>query len=80
MHTNATVSLTNNNQTATLTLNGKTLIATLLLPSEGTFGTEAAEAASTDPVPVSPNQPNPGVTVLTVDVAAGTNTISVLFK
>lgn len=84
MHTNATVTLSNNDKTATLKFGGKTLIATLLLPSTGSFGTAAAERLRTDPrTPTgaaNADQPNDGVTVLTIDVAAGASTISVLFK
>ncbi|BGP47560.1 hypothetical protein JCM10450v2_003423 [Rhodotorula kratochvilovae] len=89
MHTNATVTLSNSDRTATLKLGSETLIATLRSPSGATFGTEAAERAASDPtttsyngatVSMSPDQPNPGVTVLTIDVAAGANTIEVLFN
>lgn len=89
MHTNATVTLSNSDRTATLKLGDDELVATLRSPSGATFGTEAAERESSDPttteydgstVTMSADQPNPGVTVLTVDVAAGTNTIEVLFN
>ncbi|GAA5829964.1 hypothetical protein JCM11251_007950 [Rhodosporidiobolus azoricus] len=87
MHTNATVSLSNNDRTATLELGGKTLIAELTgaTDSEATFGTEDAVRDSSQPTQsagttMSPDQPNPGVTVLTVNVAAGTRTIEVLFN
>lgn len=84
MQTNATIVMSNNNQTATLTLNDETLIAQLRQPSTGAFFTQAAVAASTDHALASgsenENQPNPGVTVLTIACEAGTNTIEVLFK
>lgn len=58
------------------------MIATILSPTAGTFGTEDAVRASSDPATPasSPDQENPGVTVLTIDIAAGTNTVAVLFK
>lgn len=89
MHTNATVALSNSDRTATLTIGDETLVATLRSPSGATFGTEDAQRLSSDPtttqfdgatVTMSEDQPNPGVTVLTIDVAAGTNTIEVLFN
>ncbi|ORY74548.1 chondroitin AC/alginate lyase [Leucosporidium creatinivorum] len=84
MQTNATITMSNNNQTATLTLNDEILIASLRQPSNGAFFTQAAVAASTDHALASgsenENQPNPGVTVLTVACEAGTNTIEVLFN
>ncbi|GAA6008345.1 uncharacterized protein JCM10292_005541 [Rhodotorula paludigena] len=89
MHTNATVTLSDSDRTATLELNGKTLIATLRSPSGGTFGTADAVRDPSDPtttqyngntVTMSEDQPNPGVTVLTIDVAEGTNVIEVLFN
>ncbi|GAA6057364.1 hypothetical protein JCM3770_005727 [Rhodotorula araucariae] len=89
MHTNATVTLSDSDRTATLKLGSETLVATLRAPAGATFGTQAAERAASDPtttnyqgaeVTMSADQPNPGVTVLTVDVAAGANTIEVLFN
>lgn len=82
MHTNATVTLSNNDRTATLALGGQTLIATLQQPTDATFGTADAVRLSTDPALPSGqvDQPNEGVTVLTIDIAAGSNTIAVLFK
>ncbi|BGP31527.1 hypothetical protein JCM10296v2_003297 [Rhodotorula toruloides] len=89
MNTNATVALSNNNQQATLTLGGQTLIMQLRSPSGAQFGTAQPERQSSDPtttnyggssVQMSPDQPNPGVTVVTVDVAAGNNVIEVLFN
>ncbi|KPV72288.1 uncharacterized protein RHOBADRAFT_56100 [Rhodotorula graminis WP1] len=89
MHTNATVALSNSDRTATLTIGDETLVATLRSPSGATFGTEDAQRMPSDPtttmydgatVTMSEDQPNPGVTVLTIDVAAGTNTIEVLFN
>ncbi|GAA5916634.1 hypothetical protein JCM6882_001563, partial [Rhodosporidiobolus microsporus] len=87
MHTNATVTLSNNDRTATLELGGKTLIAELTdaADAEATFATEepvrpSSEATSSDGYTMSDDQPNPGVTVLAVNVSAGTRVIEVLFN
>lgn len=93
MHTNATIALSSNKRTATLKLNGETLIATLRSPAASTFTTLAPKAYSTDVKPPSPDLPNPGVTVLAVNSngacyagwielrsAVGTSTIEVLFE
>lgn len=81
MHSNATIETQGN--TATLTLNGKTLIATILQPSGATFGTQVNPTRlSSDPALPSGqvDQPNDGVTLLTIDQPAGQTTITVLFK
>jgi hypothetical protein len=84
MQTNATVTLSNGDKTATLTLNGETLVAEIQATSAGTFSTQLAVASSLDPVlpltGLSANQPNPGVTVLTIALGAGQQLIQVLFK
>lgn len=83
MHTNATVTLSNNDRTATLALGGQTLIATLQQPAGATFATtENPVRLPSDPALPSGqvDQPNDGITLITIDVAAGTNTIAVLFK
>lgn len=84
MHTNATIALSNNGKTATLTLGGKTLIAQLLSPSGASFGTAQPVRLASDIAlptdPASQDQPNPGTTVLTVTLGAGQQTIEVLFK
>lgn len=81
MHTNATVALDSAGTTATLTLDGEELHAILLSPPAG------ARFTTLDPVrpagmaePLVPDQANPGVTVLAVDLAAGTHTLQVLFN
>ncbi|GAA5882738.1 hypothetical protein JCM16303_006570 [Sporobolomyces ruberrimus] len=83
-HSNATVSVSSDGKTATLTMNGKTLLAELRSPSDAVFGTAAAERTSSLPALQggSVDQPNPGVTVLTIDIPAPTNgaTIEVLFN
>ncbi|SDA02566.1 BZ3500_MvSof-1268-A1-R1_Chr7-2g09497 [Microbotryum saponariae] len=87
MQTNATVSITSNGTTATLTLGGQTMIANLRQPSNGTFTTVEAVRLSGEDSPSlasgnvdTPNGPIPGVTVLTVSLRAGTRTIEVLFN
>jgi len=78
-HTNATVSIGNNGQTATLTIDTKTLKVDLLnAPSGAQFTTMDAVRLSTDPTPPAPDQPNPGVTVLTISLPAGQYTLEVL--
>lgn len=90
MHTNATVTLSDNNQSAKLELGGETLIATLRSPSGASFTTqEPAQRLPSDPTTtfnqgrewtMSPDQPNPGVTVLMIDLDAGNQVIEVLFN
>ncbi|KAM0789095.1 hypothetical protein ACM66B_003152 [Microbotryomycetes sp. NB124-2] len=82
MHTNATVSLSSDNQVATLNLGGQTMVATLRQPSNAQFSTAEPVRSSSDPALPSGqvDQPNPGVTVLVVQVDAGTNVIEVLFN
>jgi hypothetical protein len=84
MHTNATVAISNAGKTATLSLNGKTLVAQLQSPATASFSTSPAVRLASDPVlpndAASQDQPNPGVTVLTITLGAGQQTIQVLFK
>ncbi|GJJ09899.1 hypothetical protein Clacol_004123 [Clathrus columnatus] len=80
MHTNATVSIDSSGTTATLSLGGQKMTVQILNASQGTvFGTSAAVRLPTDPPPPVPDQPNPGVTVLTIDFPAGVTTLEVLF-
>lgn len=70
-HTNATVSIGNNGLTATLTIDTRTLHVDLLnAPSGAQFSTMDAVRLSTDPATPSgsPDQPNPGVTVLVISL------------
>lgn len=82
MHTNASVAI--NGATATLSLNGKTLQASILSPTSVSFGTaQPTRLASDPPLPTGPedaDQENKGVTVLTISVPAGTTSIQVLFN
>lgn len=84
MHTNATIVLSNNGKTATMSLGGQTLIATLQSPSTASFAVGQPVRLATDPAlptnAASQDQPNPGVSVLTITLGAGQQTISVLFN
>jgi len=86
MHTNATVNINSDGTTATLTLNKKTLLVELSSATgNAKFGTEEAVRLQSDPGldtsnPLDVDQPNPGVTVLTINVAAGTETLYVTFS
>jgi hypothetical protein len=85
MHTNATVELAGASATLTMPITGNKMIATILNPPNGiVFGTAQPVRYDTDP-PLPPgeinqDQPNPGVTVLTIDIPTGTNSIQVLFN
>ncbi|WVR05880.1 hypothetical protein IAU60_002906 [Kwoniella sp. DSM 27419] len=88
MHTNATVSIdSSSSNTATLTLGDDTLIAKIVQgPSGAAFSTAQPVRESSDPAVPSGNdaenddQPNPGVTVLTIDVNdGGSFSLQVLF-
>jgi hypothetical protein len=80
-HTNATVAVASNGTSATLTLGGQTLIASIVNGFDGavfTTTTPPTRAAADPPVPTGPNfstedgdQPNDGVTVLIVDNTNG---------
>lgn len=80
MHTNATVVA--DGTTATLTLDGKTMTVSILnAPAGATFSTTDAIRFDSDPTPPIPDQENPGVTVLIIDLPnAGTYSLQVLFN
>lgn len=83
MHTNATVTIDSSGTNATLALDGQTLTVQILnAPSGATFATMAAVRLPSDPpTPAgSPDQPNPGVTVLTISLPAGQYDLQVLFN
>ena len=81
MHTNATVSVSSDGTKATLTIDGDEMIVSILSPSSGaTFTTSAAVRFDTDPIPPEADQPNPGVTVLIIEMDAGTTNLQVLFS
>jgi len=86
MHTNATVD-TSAGTSATLKLDGQTMVVSLLNPPAGaTFSTSQAVRFPNDPtIPGVPDdqidQPNPDVTVLIIDLPnAGTYNLQVLFN
>jgi hypothetical protein len=71
MHTNATVSP--NGASATLTLDGQTMQVSILSPTSGVkFETLDAKRFDTDVTPPEADQENPGVTVLIINLPAGT--------
>lgn len=81
MHTNATVAT--NGASATLTLDGNTMQVQILDPPSGVvFGTAQPVRYSDDPaLPAGEtDQPNPGVTVLTIELPAGSYNLQVLFN
>lgn len=81
MHTNATVSI--DGDQITLTLDGQTMIMQVLnAPSGINISTSAATRLSTDPAlpEDQTDQANPGVTVVTMDLPAGSYTLEVLFN
>lgn len=81
MHTNATVAIDSSGTSATLTLDGQTMIVQILnAPSGAVFSQSAAVRFPTDPTPPVPDQPNPTVTVLIIDLPAGSYTLEVLFN
>lgn len=84
MHTNATITMSDSNRTATLELGGETMIVKLLSPATAAFGTALPVRLATDPAlptdTASQDQPNPGCTVLTIDIPTGQQTVQVLFK
>lgn len=81
-HTNATVALSSDGRTATLTLAGQTMQAQLLSPAGAKFGTAQPVRLSTDPALPSggTDDPNPGVTVLTIDLGTTDSNVQVVFN
>jgi hypothetical protein len=83
MHTNATVSVDSGGQSATLTIGDQTLKMSILnAPSGAQITTGPAVRYPSDPpTPAdSPDQPNPGVTVVSIILPAGTYNLQVLFN
>lgn len=81
MHTNASIAL--DGSTATLERDGKTLKATILSPAGATFGKEDAKRADNSPIPAppSPDQENPQISVLVVNLTGGSPVnLQVLFS
>jgi hypothetical protein len=82
-HTNATVTLDTTGTTATLSLGGQTMIVEILnAPSGVVFTTGPAERSADDPAlpPGQVDQPNPGVTVLMINLNPGSYNLQVLFN
>jgi len=84
MHTNATITYSNNNATANLALGGEELQVQLLSPSGASFVTmQPVPFASDPPVPsgeASQNLANTGVSVLVIQLPQGDSNIQVLFN
>ncbi|KAI5474361.1 heparinase II/III family protein [Pseudohyphozyma bogoriensis] len=84
IQTNATITLTNNNQTATLELGGETLQVQIQSPSTAVFFVQADARYASDPVlpsdSLSQDQDNSPAQVLTIELAAGDQVIEVLFN
>ncbi|KAJ7582584.1 chondroitin AC/alginate lyase [Mycena floridula] len=80
MHTNATIAL--NGASATLTLDNQTMKISILSPASATFGrSDAVRSPSDPPLPAGgSDQDNPGVSVLTIALDAGTYNLQVLFN
>ena len=84
MHTNATITYSNGGKVATLHLNGQSMRLRIQSPSSASFTTLQPVRLSTDTdEPLSAvgayDLPNPGVSVLAIDVDSGTQTVAVLF-
>ncbi|KAK7468722.1 hypothetical protein VKT23_003225 [Stygiomarasmius scandens] len=78
MHTNATVTTSGNS--ASLELDGQKMTVQILSPSSGaSFTTSEAKRFDSDPAPPVPDQENPGVTVLIIELEAGEYNLQVLF-
>ncbi|KAF9068310.1 chondroitin AC/alginate lyase [Rhodocollybia butyracea] len=81
MHTNATVSVSSDGTSATLTIDNDKMTVSILSPSSGAkFSTSDAVRFPTDPIPPEADQPNPNVTVLIIAMDAGTYSLQVLFS
>ena len=81
MHTNATVSVSGTS--ATLTIGDKSLQMSILNPPDGvSMTTGPAQRFDNDPAlpPGQVDQPNPGVTVVMINLPAGTYSLQVLFN
>ena len=79
MHTNATVETSGTG--ATLKIGDKTLQMTILNPPQGVSVDKGPAARyPDDPAPPEPDQENPTVTVVMINLPAGTHTLQVLFN
>ena len=83
MHTNATVKVDSSGTSASLTIDGKVVQMQILnAPSGATITTADPVRLSTDPALPSGavDSPNPGVTVVVIELPAGTYSLQVLFN
>jgi len=64
-NTNATMSMSADSRTCTMTLNGQTMIASIRSPAGVTFGTAQPRAATSVPDELAQD---PGTSVLTIDL------------
>ena len=81
MHTNATISYSSGNRVASLALGGQTLQVSILNSAPGlTFQTLQPVRLSSDQSPPAADLPNPGVSVLAIDIPAGSVNLQVLFS
>jgi len=78
MHTNGT--WTEGSNTATLELYGEKMDVTILSPQGATFSKTNAVRFDSDPTPLVPDQDNPGVTVMIIELPAGEYNLQVLFS
>ncbi len=81
MHTNATVTV--DGTSATLKIGDKTLQMTILNPPNGVSITTGPAVRFSDDPPLPPDasdQENPGVTVVMINLPAGTYSLQVLFN
>jgi hypothetical protein len=92
MHTNATITIDSSGTSATLTLNGQTLIVQLMNAPSGAKFTQSASVRFTDDSETVPqttdtvqqaennDQVNPNESQLMIALPAGTYTLAVLFN
>ena len=83
MHTNATVKVDTSGTSATLTIGTQSLTMTILnAPAGAAFTTgDAVRFADDPPLPSDAvDSPNPGVTVVMINLPAGSHSLQVLFN
>lgn len=81
MHTNATVEIPDAGTSAVLKIEDKVMNVQMLSPPDGAkFSTSPARRVGSGPTPPADDPENPGVTVLTISLPAGTYTLQVLFN
>ena len=83
MHTNATVNIDSSGTSATLTIDGKTLIMQILNPTSDMQITQGNAIRFPDDPPLpagAVDQDNPGVVVVMINMQPGTKSLQVLFN